>query len=100
MPIGLHVEAVELVILVKPIGILTCVLMSISFGTKIPTIFLTVFKGKHISPMLSSLQKVQTLCQFQISRGRKKHSRLAQIEFKLINTLDSRAFNVDFYYSD
>ena len=37
--ISLHVRAVELVILVKPIGILTRVLMSISFGTKIPHIF-------------------------------------------------------------
>ena len=35
--ISLHVRAVELVILVKPIGISTHVLMSISFGTKIPT---------------------------------------------------------------
>ena len=35
--ISLHVRAVKLVILVKPIGILTHVLMSISFGTKIPT---------------------------------------------------------------
>ena len=35
--ISLHVPAVEPVILVKPIGILTHVLMSISFGTKIPT---------------------------------------------------------------
>ena len=35
--ISLHVRAVELVILVKPIGILTRVLMSITFGTKIPT---------------------------------------------------------------
>ena len=33
----IHVRAVELVILVKPIGISTHVLMSISFGTKIPT---------------------------------------------------------------
>ena len=32
---SLHVRAVELVILVKPIGILTLVLMSISFGTLI-----------------------------------------------------------------
>ena len=35
--ISLHVRAVEFVILVKPIGISTHVLMSISFGTKIPT---------------------------------------------------------------
>ena len=35
--ISLHVRAVELVILVKPIGILTRVLMSITFGTKIRT---------------------------------------------------------------
>ena len=35
--ISLHVQAVELVILVKPIGILTHLSMSISFGTKIPT---------------------------------------------------------------
>ena len=35
--ISLHVRIVELVILVKPIGILTHVLMSISFGTKTPT---------------------------------------------------------------
>ena len=35
--ISLHVRAVELVILVKPIGISTHVLMSISFGTKFPT---------------------------------------------------------------
>ena len=35
--ISLHVRAVELVILVKPIDISTHVLMSISFGTKIPT---------------------------------------------------------------
>ena len=35
--ISLHVRAVEFVILVKPIGILTHVLISISFGTKIPT---------------------------------------------------------------
>ena len=35
--ISLHVQAVEFVILVKPIGISTHVLMSISFGTKIPT---------------------------------------------------------------
>ena len=34
--ISLHVQAVELVILVQPIGI-TRVLMSITFGTKIPT---------------------------------------------------------------
>ena len=49
--ISLHVRAVELVILVKPIGILTCVLMSISFGTKIPTFLNTsVFlKGVRIS---------------------------------------------------
>ena len=36
--ISLHVRAVELVILVKPIYILALVLMSISFGTKIPTL--------------------------------------------------------------
>ena len=35
--ISLHVRAVEFVILVKPIDILTHVLMSIYFGTKIPT---------------------------------------------------------------
>ena len=35
--ISLHVRAMELVILVKPIGISAHVLMSISFGTKIPT---------------------------------------------------------------
>ena len=35
--ISLHVRADELMILVKPIGISTHVLMSISFGTKIPT---------------------------------------------------------------
>jgi len=39
--ISLHVRAVELVILVKPIGILTHTLMSISFRTKIP-IFLNI----------------------------------------------------------
>ena len=36
--ISLHVRAVELVILVKPIGISTHVLMSISFRTKFPTL--------------------------------------------------------------
>ena len=35
--ISLHVRVLELVILVKPIGILTHVFMSISFWTKIPT---------------------------------------------------------------
>ena len=35
--ISLHVQAVEFVILVKPIGILTHIKMSISFGTHIPT---------------------------------------------------------------
>ena len=34
-------RAVELVILEKPIGILTHLLMNISFGTKIPTFFKT-----------------------------------------------------------
>ena len=32
-----HVRAVKLVILLKPIGVLTHVLISVSFGTKIPT---------------------------------------------------------------
>ena len=37
LSISFHALAVELVVLVKPIGILTHVLMSISFGTKILT---------------------------------------------------------------
>ena len=44
-------RAVELVILVKPIGISTHVLMSISFGTKIPTFLniLVLLKAVGIS---------------------------------------------------
>lgn len=54
--------------------------------------------------MLSSFQEsqVQTLCSNIVSisdLARKKH-RLARIEFKLINILDLRAFNVDFYHSN
>ena len=56
--ISLHVRAVELVILVKPIGILTRVLMSISFGTKIPTFLNTsvLLKGVRISAIFLVLR--------------------------------------------
>ena len=55
--ISLHVRAVELVILVKPIGISTHVLMSISFGTKIPTFLniLVLLKAVAISVHASDI---------------------------------------------
>ena len=48
----------EFVILVKPIGILTRVLMSISFGTKIPTFLntLVLIKGVRISAIFLVLR--------------------------------------------
>ena len=56
--ISLHVRAVELVILMKPIGILTRLLMSISFGTKIPTFLNTsvLLKGVRISAIFLVLR--------------------------------------------
>ena len=54
--ISLHVRAVELVILVKLIGISTHVLMSISFGTKIPTFF------KHLSASKGCRDKCDISC--------------------------------------
>ena len=58
-------------------------------------------QGKQISPLLPSLQKSSNIVSISdFARKKKRHGRLAQIEFKLINNLDSRAFNVDFYYWD
>ena len=56
--ISLHVRAVELVVLGKLIGILTHVLMSISFGTKIPTFLTTsvLLKGVSISAIFLVLR--------------------------------------------
>ena len=56
--ISLHVRAVELVILMKPTGILTRLLMSISFGTKIPTFLNTsvLLKGVRISAIFLVLR--------------------------------------------
>ena len=56
--ISLHVRAVELVILVKPIGILKRVLMSISFGTKISTFLNTsvLLEGVRISAIFIVLR--------------------------------------------
>ena len=56
--ISLHVRAVELVVLEKLIGILTHVLMSISFGTKIPTFLNTsvLLKGVRISAIFLVLR--------------------------------------------
>ena len=56
--ISLHVRAVELVILVKPIGILTRMFKSISFGTKLRT-FLNasvLLKGVRISAIFLVLR--------------------------------------------
>ena len=59
--ISLHVRAVELVILVKPIGISTHVLISISFGTKIPT-FLNIL----VLPKVVGISVISLVLRFSI----------------------------------
>ena len=67
--ISLHVRAVELVILVKPIGISTHVLMSISFGTKNSYFF------KHLSASKGCRDKFDISC-FKILDHASNYSQL------------------------